>query len=139
MMKTKSAGGIVINQHGLVLVVNQKGTSWSLPKGHIDPGEDALAAAKREIQEESGIDPSSLELLGKLGTYSRYKISKEGGEDKGELKEITLFLFRTSQDSLKPIDPDNPEARWVEKEKVAGLLTHPKDKEFYLSVLGKIG
>ncbi|MFA5105957.1 MAG: NUDIX domain-containing protein [Candidatus Micrarchaeia archaeon] len=138
MIKTKSAGGIVISPAGLVLVVNQKGTSWSLPKGHIDPGEDELAAAKREIYEESGIKPASLEFQGVLGTYSRYKIGKDGGEDRGELKEITILLFRTSQGELKPIDPENPEARWVEKEKVAGLLTHPKDKEFYLSALKKI-
>lgn len=26
--KTKSAGGVVLNQDGLVLVVNQDGTSW---------------------------------------------------------------------------------------------------------------
>ncbi len=138
MMKTRSAGGIVLNPQGLVLVVNQKGTSWSLPKGHIDHGEDELAAAKREIHEESGLDPAGLEFLGRLGTYSRYKIGKDGGEDKGEFKTITILLFRTKETGLKPIDPDNPQARWIEKEKVAGLLTHPKDKEFYLSVLGKI-
>ena len=27
---------------------------WGFPKGHVDPGEDALAAAKREIIEASG-------------------------------------------------------------------------------------
>ncbi len=138
MLKTKSAGGIVLNKDGLVLVVNQKGTSWSLPKGHIDPGEDELAAAVREINEESGIKPENLRMVSRLGTYSRYKISITGGEDKGELKEITLFLFRSGQSDLKPIDPENPEAIWVEKDKVAGLLTHPKDREFYLSVVGKI-
>jgi 8-oxo-dGTP pyrophosphatase MutT (NUDIX family) len=55
MRKTHSAGGVVTNDEGKVLVVNQRGTSWSLPKGHIDPGESALAAAEREIYEESGI------------------------------------------------------------------------------------
>ncbi len=136
---TKSAGGIVVNTDGLVLVVNQKGTSWSLPKGHIDPGEDELAAAIREIYEESGVKPETLTLISKLGTYSRHKISKTGkGEDKNELKEITLFLFRTNQMELKPVDPDNPEARWIEKEKVPELLTHQKDKEFYLLQMGKI-
>jgi hypothetical protein len=45
-----------------------------------------------------------------------------------------MFLFRTAQDELSPVDPENPEARWVEKERVAGLLIHPKDKEFFLQL-----
>jgi ADP-ribose pyrophosphatase YjhB (NUDIX family) len=127
--RTHSAGGVVTNSEGKVLVVSQHGTSWSLPKGHIDPGENALDAAKREIYEESGI--RDLELIRELGTYERHKIGVDGGEDGSELKVITMFLFRTSENSLKPVDPDNPEARWVEKSKVAPLLTHEKDKEFF--------
>jgi ADP-ribose pyrophosphatase YjhB (NUDIX family) len=100
-----------------------------LPKGHIDPGEDALAAAKREIYEESGI--RDLELVRELGTYERHKISWDGSDDRSERKVITMFLFRTSEKTLKPVDPDNPEARWVEKSKVALLLTHEKDKDFF--------
>ena len=132
MKKTRSAGGVVTNNEGEVLVVSQRGRSWSLPKGHIDPGEDALAAAKREIYEESGI--RDLELIRELGTYERHKIRRDGGDDRSERKVITMFLFRTSQKTLKPVDPDNPEARWVEKSKVALLLTHDKDKEFFRRV-----
>jgi hypothetical protein len=54
-----------------------------------------------------------------------------GGDDRSELKVITMFLFRTSEKSLKPVDSENPEARWVEKSKVGLLLTHEKDKEFF--------
>jgi hypothetical protein len=58
----------------------------------------------------------------------------DGGDDRSELKVITMFLFRTSEKSLRPVDPDNPEARWVERSKVAPLLTHEKDKEFFQRV-----
>jgi ADP-ribose pyrophosphatase YjhB (NUDIX family) len=132
MRKTRSAGGVVTNHEGKVLVVSQRGTSWSLPKGHIDPGEDALTAAKREIYEESGI--RDLEFVRKLGSYERHKIGVNGSDDRGELKVITMFLFRTGEKSLQPVDPDNPEARWVEKSEVGQLLTHEKDKEFFRSV-----
>ena len=132
MKKTHSAGGVVTNGEGKVLVVSQRGTSWSLPKGHIDPGENALAAAKREIYEESGI--RDLELIRELGTYERHKIGVNGGDDRSELKVITMFLFQTSEKSLRPVDPDNPEAKWVERSKVALLLTHEKDKEFFQRV-----
>ncbi len=136
MEHTLSAGGVVLNHKGQVLVVNQHGNSWSLPKGHIDTGEDALTAAKREISEESGI--TELDLIKELGSYDRYRIALDGGDYLSELKTISMFLFRTSQDALKPTDPHNPEAVWVEKEKVTDLLTHRKDKEFFLKVLTEI-
>ena len=130
MKKTFSAGGVVLNKRGQVLVVSQKGTSWSLPKGHIDIGETARAAAVREIYEESGV--KQLTFIKNLGAYERYKIGKDGvGENTNELKHITVFLFTTSEEKLNPQDPDHPEARWVNKEKVAELLTHPKDREFF--------
>ena len=129
MKSTESAGGVVINARGHILVVNQNGTSWSLPKGHIDPGEDAITAAKREIYEESGI--AKLELITKLGTYERYKIGLDGKDDRSEWKTIHMFLFTTTEEALRPIDPSNPEARWVEKVKVISVLTHEKDQAFF--------
>lgn len=134
--KTNIAGGVVINQSGDVLVVSQHGTTWSLPKGHVNEGEDMVVAAKREIYEESGV--KDLELIKELGTYQRYRIGKDGSDDHSELKHITMFLFRAHTDILKPVDPENPEARWVPKDRVAALLTHQKDKEFFLSVIDTI-
>ena len=133
MKVTKSAGGVVLNPKGEVLVVSQSGNSWSLPKGHLDEGESELEAAQREILEESGV--RELTLVKELGAYKRPKIGLNGGDDRTEIKHITLFLFRTTQMDLKPSDPTNPEARWVEKSRVAELLTHAKDKEFYLKAL----
>lgn len=130
---TESAGGVVVNRRGEVLVVSQHGNSWSLPKGHIDPGENALEAAEREIFEESGV--RELTFLAELGSYERYRIGKDGGEDRSELKKMHFFLFRTDQEELKPADPHNPEARWVAKEKVTALLTHEKDKEFFKKII----
>jgi len=136
MVHTESAGGVVLNPDGRVLLVSQHGTSWSLPKGHLEEGESPLEAARREIREESGV--TRLEFVRPLGSYSRHRLGADGGEDRSELKTIHLFLFRTDETELQPIDPDNPEARWVEPEGVAGLLTHAKDREFFASVLGTI-
>lgn len=133
--QTQSAGGVVVNKSGQVLVVNQKGRAWSLPKGHIDPGESALDAAKREIYEESGV--KQLELISELGSYQRYKIGLDGGDDISEYKTIFMFLFKTDQNELNPMDPENPEARWVSKTEAAGLLTSRKDREFFLSIVDK--
>ena len=136
MIHTESAGGVVLNQGGLVLLVSQHGTSWSLPKGHLEDGESPLEAARREIHEETGV--TRLELVRPLGSYSRHRLGADGGEDRSELKTIHLFLFRAGETELAPQDPDNPEARWVEREAVAELLTHAKDREFFASILDTI-
>lgn len=134
MIKTESAGGVVVNSKGeIVLVRNGRGLPWwGFPKGHVDEGEEIISAAQREINEETGL--TDLILIKKLATYSRFKGAPDGGEDKNELKNIHMFLFKTNQEFLAPIDPNNPEARWVPREEVLNLLTHLKDKEFFLSV-----
>jgi ADP-ribose pyrophosphatase YjhB (NUDIX family) len=129
---TRSSGGVVVNKDGKILVVNQHGTTWSLPKGHIKEEEVELDAAKREIFEESGI--KDLEFVKGLGSYQRFRFGKDGKEDRTELKTITMFLFRTSEELLKPNDLENPEARWIKKDEVADLLTHPQDKEFFIII-----
>ena len=127
--KTESAGGVVLNTKGQVLVVSQHGNSWSLPKGHIDSGETPVQAARREIAEESGV--RNVEFVKELGSYERFRIGKDGGEDRSELKKMHFFLFRTAEMKLRPTDPHNPEAQWVDKDKVVALLTHEKDKAFF--------
>tara|TARA_A100001388_G_C28358474_1_gene306672 strand:- start:33 stop:464 length:432 start_codon:yes stop_codon:yes gene_type:complete len=131
-----SAGGVIIGSTGKVAIVSQKGRSWSLPKGHLDAGEDALSAAKREIYEETGL--TTLTFIKELGSFFRYKIGKNGLNDKREYKKITLFLFTTTQTQLDPIDPKHPEAIWVDIEQVIDYLTHPKDKEFFASIIPEL-
>jgi ADP-ribose pyrophosphatase YjhB (NUDIX family) len=132
-----SAGGVVVNSRGQVALTFQDGVVWSLPKGRLEQGEDGLAAARREIEEETGI--AQLELLKTLGTYSRYKIGKDGrGDDKSVKKTITIYLFRTNQEELKPTDPAHSEARWVEPDKVADLLSNQADKEFFNRVAPEV-
>jgi ADP-ribose pyrophosphatase YjhB (NUDIX family) len=122
-----SAGGVVINKYGEVLVVSQRGTSWSLPKVHLNEGESILKAAKREIEEESGI--KDLRLIKELGSYER-----PGINNPLEVKTIHMYLFKTDEINLKPIDPANPEARWIDMDKVNNFLTAEKDREFFDSV-----
>lgn len=128
-----SAGGLVIGPHGKIIVVSQHGNSWSLPKGHVEPGEGILAAAVREISEECGV--TSLTYLGELGSYSRYRIGLDGQDDLSELKTIHLFVFLTDELVLGGTDPDNPEARWVAPAEVVTRLTHLKDRSFFEQAL----
>lgn len=100
---TVSAGGVVVNTKGQVAVISQKGTSWSLPKGHVDPGEELIDAAKREVYEETGI--KELKLIKPLGVYTRYKGDSTNFSSKKEYKIIHMFLFKTTEEHIKPIDP----------------------------------
>jgi ADP-ribose pyrophosphatase YjhB (NUDIX family) len=133
LKKTKTAGGVVLNKNGEVLVVNQNGNSWSLPKGHVEKGEKLIDTAKREIYEESGV--KHLIFLKELGHYKRYRIGLNEADDCSEEKEIHLFLFKTKDMDLKPVDSNNPEARWLNPEEVCAYLTHEKDKQFFTKLL----
>ncbi|PIQ24575.1 hypothetical protein COW36_11195 [bacterium (Candidatus Blackallbacteria) CG17_big_fil_post_rev_8_21_14_2_50_48_46] len=133
---TYSSGGVVLNSKGEVLIVSQKGTSWSLPKGKIEVGEEPAVTAQREIFEESGIE--FLRLNRPLPSYQRTALNSEGTEDRGEVKTIYMYLFTTEQEELKPQDPDNPEARWVPLESATELLTHAKDKKYFEGILSDL-
>ncbi len=137
MIISKSGGGVVIGPNNKIVLTNQNGDSWSLPKGRVDEGETLEQASAREIQEETGL--TKLKFIKKLGTYRRHRIPlSEGPVDKNEIKEITIYLYTTDQTKLAPEDPDNPEAIWVEIDKVVSYLTHPKDKKFYESKIPEI-
>jgi 8-oxo-dGTP diphosphatase len=130
MIKSISAGGVVFNNRSEVLVVSQvfpNLISWSLPKGRVNENEDILNAAKREIREESGI--TNLQIIKDLGSYERPRL-----DDPTEVKTIYMFLFKTEEFDLKSLDPDNPEAKWVNKNDVGKVLTAEKDQEFFRSI-----
>lgn len=118
-----------MNSNGDIVVVKNRDEFWSLPKGHIEEGEEAEAAARREIEEETGL--KNLAFVRELGSYDRYRGTVGGGDDMSEHRTIRMFLFTTEEMTLAPQDSYNPEARWVLPEKVTDLLTHPKDKAFF--------
>src|SRR5215467_12216919 len=64
-----AAGGIVLREGSrprFAIVRLRRDKSWALPKGKLYPGERALTAAKREVQEETGHDVSVHGFLGSI-------------------------------------------------------------------------
>ena len=56
---TVSAGGIITNDKGEVLLLNhvlRPVSGWGVPGGFMEAGEDPEAAFRREIREETGLD-----------------------------------------------------------------------------------
>ncbi|UXY52715.1 ADP compounds hydrolase NudE [Pseudomonas tohonis] len=91
----------------------------SLPKGLIEPGEDVLVAADRELKEEAGYGARKLELLTELSLSPGYMSQK-----------IQVVLARDLYEERLP--GDEPEPLGVEKislREIASLVRHPQFSE----------
>jgi 8-oxo-dGTP diphosphatase len=90
---------------------------WSLPKGKLDAGESALAAAAREVTEETGYTV----VVGRRSVQSSYPIA-EG------TKRVDYWLMRATGGEFEPND-EVDELRWVAAADAAELCTHEPDQE----------
>ena len=60
IVREPTAGGIIFRmstdgQDIEILLIQDSKDRWTIPKGHIEPGETAKATAKRETEEETGL------------------------------------------------------------------------------------
>jgi 8-oxo-dGTP pyrophosphatase MutT (NUDIX family) len=94
----------------------------ALPKGHIDPGEDALQAAEREVREETGIVPGLIAELGEIRYWYR-----RGGRTVP--KSVSFFLFSATGGDTADHDDEVEEARWIPLAEAEGALTHDGERE----------
>lgn len=87
----------VVLKGGYVLLAHQKGAANTfLPGGHIEMGESAPAALKREIFEELGLDSDVSGYLGAL----------EADWEEEEIKHYEInHIFRVA---IKAIEPNEP-------------------------------
>jgi 8-oxo-dGTP diphosphatase len=63
---TVTAGAIIFNDAGHVLLLKHRfraGSGWGLPGGFLEAGEQPLAALKRELREEIGMEVESAEVF----------------------------------------------------------------------------
>lgn len=134
--QTKSAGGIVINPDNQILIVQEFGEYWGLPRGHIEDGEDELATAEREIKEETGI--TNLTKIADLGSYTRSTFDSNGLSNHKEMKHITYFAFKTEQIDLSPQDSDITDVGWFNPKDAEVMFINKEDLEFFKSAMRKI-
>jgi 8-oxo-dGTP pyrophosphatase MutT (NUDIX family) len=133
----RSAGGVVVRGEKVldgdlggaqivVIVPVRRAPDGSrvlaLPKGHIDPGENALMAAEREVREEAGVATEPLHELGE----ARYWYRREG---RTISKSVCFYLLSYLEGDPEDHDDEVEEARWMGLRKAEKQLTHASERE----------
>ena len=115
-MKTRleiSSGGVIYRRGRtgpeVCLIATNSGKTWQLPKGLIEQGEPAEDAARREVNEETGLQGELLQRLDKI----EYWYVWDYGEGRERVhKFVYFFLFRYTGGSTDDHDEEVDEARW---------------------------
>ncbi len=108
--------------------------AWSIPKGEYVAGEDPLAAAKREFQEETGFAPA----MGELSSLSEIKLSSgkvitawavEGDCDADAIRSNSFSIEWPPKSGKKQDFPEVDRAAWFTLP-LAQAKIHPAQQEF---------
>jgi 8-oxo-dGTP pyrophosphatase MutT (NUDIX family) len=116
----REAGGIVVRFDAdvpqiLLVRAKQHPEHWIFPKGHIEAGESAAAAAAREVREEAGIEAVPVGTVGAL----------EFASD-GDTVQVEHFLL----DFVRAVGRGEPrEARWCSYDESLSRLTFADARE----------
>jgi mutator protein MutT len=116
----REAGGIVVRLDGstpkyLIVTAKNKPTEWIFPKGHIEAGETAEAAAVREVKEEAGVEAQVLR-----------RISELEFQHAGQRIQVEFYLLKY----LGEIEAaEQRHKRWCTFADASGLLTFPETRK----------
>jgi putative (di)nucleoside polyphosphate hydrolase len=123
------AGVMLINRDGRVFVgqrIDSTLEAWQMPQGGIDPGEDALEAALRELREETGVQRDKVSLIGVAPEELTYDLPDDmigkvwGGKYRGQRQRWFAFRFEGQEGDIDIATPE-PEFRawrWAEPEEL---------------------
>jgi putative (di)nucleoside polyphosphate hydrolase len=146
-------GVALVNPEGDVLIGHRKrkrngetlnARSWQMPQGGIDAGEAPLAAAKRELWEETSV--RSVELIAEMPEWLRYDLpegarGRWAGRYRGQTQKWFLFRFVGKEaeiDVLRPAggehDAEFDQWRWERFERLPELVV-PFKRKVYETVI----
>jgi 8-oxo-dGTP diphosphatase len=120
------AAGCVVWRHGsrgpeVLLVHRPRYDDWSYPKGKLDRGESFLAAAVREVEEETGLHVR----LGPRLPDQEYPVRG------GRLKHVAYWAASPpKRPKISAFEPNHEidELRWLELGAARKLMTYERDK-----------
>ncbi len=106
-----------------LILRHRNGGHWSLPKGHIEPGESEEEAALREMREETGI--CHVEIVPGFRAASHYSFSRRGVPVE---KEVVYFLGRTEETGVR-LSKEHADWRWAEYDEALRTLTYDDTRQ----------
>ena len=128
-------GIILLNDKNNVFVgkrIDNPKNSWQMPQGGVDENEDFLQAAKRELEEETGV--KSVKLIKELDGWFKYDLpeyllgklweGKYGGQKQKWF--VMKFLGKSSEINVKTKNPEFFEWKWIELSQLASIAVHFK-------------
>jgi len=95
---------------------------WSIPKGHVEPNEEAHTTAEREVWEETGI---SGEVFADLGTIDYWFVS----EGTRIHKTVHHHLLRFVDGDLNDEDPEVTEVAWLPVSHLVERLAYADERK----------
>jgi 8-oxo-dGTP diphosphatase len=112
----RAAGGLVVRGGDVLLVHRPRYDDWTFPKGKLEPGESWEEAARREVEEETGLEcePGA-------------EVGRTSYEVRGEPKEVRYYRMATDSEPCAQNEIDA--VRWVSFDDAAELLTYGYDRE----------
>ena len=124
-------GIVVLNKNNQVFVAKRIDNSknfWQMPQGGVNKNEDYLAAAYRDLEEETSI--KNVDLVKELDELISYDLPKHllgviwKGKYRGQEQKwfVVRFLGNDSEININTNHPEFCEWKWVELEKITDLV-----------------
>ena len=115
-------GIILLNYENNIFVgkrIDNPKNSWQMPQGGMEKNENFLQAAKRELEEETGI--KSVKLIKKLDGWLKYDLPKSllgklwEGKYRGQKQKwfVMKFLGKTDEINVKTKNPEFLDWKWI--------------------------
>jgi ADP-ribose pyrophosphatase YjhB (NUDIX family) len=128
--------GVLVIENGRALLVKRRNppsaNMWSLPGGHLEPGESILEAAERELEEETGVRAKALGIIDITDLFVR----DQNGALATRYVIIDVIADPIDTSRLKA-GSDAMEAKFHSLEEILSLDLTPSTRKFFEKLLSR--